>query len=186
MEAGISIAKSVNGDSCSSPPRAVFVQTDVTSYDSVLNLFDKAMEIYGRIDHAVAGAGIVEIGNAFDPALDMETIRQVRPVSLLSILHRETYMELTYNSPHQRKCWMSTLSGVSMLPASQLCTSDKIAPQTPTDPLYLFLPSRASKSRPVSSCTKHPSMVFWVSCVRSVSTSAPRPMTFESTVSVPG
>ncbi|KAL4922633.1 putative 3-hydroxyacyl-CoA dehydrogenase [Aspergillus aurantiobrunneus] len=53
--------------------------TDVASYDSVLNLFDKAMEIYGRIDHAVAGAGIGEIGNVFDPALTMETIRQNSP-----------------------------------------------------------------------------------------------------------
>lgn len=79
-EAGMSIATKVNGDSSSpqpQPPRAIFVQTDVASYDSVLNLFDKAMNTYGRIDHAVAGAGIGEIGNAFDPSLNMETIREV-------------------------------------------------------------------------------------------------------------
>jgi NAD(P)-dependent dehydrogenase (short-subunit alcohol dehydrogenase family) len=76
-EAGEAIATKVNGSN-SSPPRAVFVQTDVTSYDSVLKLFDTAMDTYGRIDHAVAGAGISEIGNVFDPGLDMESIRQVR------------------------------------------------------------------------------------------------------------
>ncbi|KAL2841136.1 hypothetical protein BJY01DRAFT_257141 [Aspergillus pseudoustus] len=84
VEAGEAIAKRVNRTN-SSPPRAVFVQTDVTSYDSVLKLFDSAMDTYGRIDHAVAGAGITEIGNIFDPALDMESIRQPPTSKVLDV-----------------------------------------------------------------------------------------------------
>ncbi|KAL4927996.1 putative 3-hydroxyacyl-CoA dehydrogenase [Aspergillus undulatus] len=82
-EAGEEVARKVNNGS--SPPRAVFVQTDVTKYDSVLGLFDKAMEVYGHIDHAVAGAGISEIGNVFDPALDMESIRQPPTTKVMDV-----------------------------------------------------------------------------------------------------
>ncbi|KAL2783108.1 hypothetical protein BJX66DRAFT_319127 [Aspergillus keveii] len=83
-EAGEAIAKKLNGSN-PSPPRAVFVQTDVTSYDSVLKLFDTAMDTYGRIDHAIAGAGITEIGNVFDPALDMESIRKPPTTKVLDV-----------------------------------------------------------------------------------------------------
>ncbi|KAL4877430.1 hypothetical protein BJY04DRAFT_230746 [Aspergillus karnatakaensis] len=82
-EAGEALAKKVAGNS--SPPRAVFVRTDVTSYDSVLALFDKALETYGRIDHAIAGAGITELGNVFDPALDMQSIRQPPTTKVLDV-----------------------------------------------------------------------------------------------------
>ncbi|KAL2814686.1 hypothetical protein BDW59DRAFT_176387 [Aspergillus cavernicola] len=82
VEAGETIANKFNS---STSPRAVFVQTDVTSYESVLNLFDKAMDTYGRIDHAVAGAGISEIGNAFDPSLNMDTIRQPPTTKVLDV-----------------------------------------------------------------------------------------------------
>ncbi|KAL4759127.1 putative 3-hydroxyacyl-CoA dehydrogenase [Aspergillus foveolatus] len=85
VQAGEEIARTVNANAPSSPPRAIFVHTDVTKYDSVLGLFDRAMEVYGRIDHAVAGAGIVEIGNVFDPALDMQSIREASQPSLLEI-----------------------------------------------------------------------------------------------------
>lgn len=60
-----------------SPPRAVFQYTNVAEYSDVLGLFDTAMQTYGRIDHAVAGAGIGETGNPFDPALTMESVREV-------------------------------------------------------------------------------------------------------------
>lgn len=59
------------------PPRAVFQTTDVTNYQSLLGLFDLAFETYKRIDHIVAAAGIVEIGNWFDFGLTLETVRQV-------------------------------------------------------------------------------------------------------------
>lgn len=54
-----------------------FVATDVTKYESVLGLFQAGLEKYGRIDSAVSCAGIIEIGNWFDPTLDLDTIRTV-------------------------------------------------------------------------------------------------------------
>lgn len=84
VEAGEAVAETINKNSSASP-RAIFVKTDVTSYDSVLGLFDKAMEVYGRIDHAVAGAGIAEIGNVFDPTLDMQSIRQPPTTKVLDV-----------------------------------------------------------------------------------------------------
>ena len=86
VQAGEEIARTVKANAPSSPPRAVFVPTDVTKYDSVLALFDRAMEVFGRIDHAVVGAGIVEIGNVFDPALDMQSIREASQPSLLDVV----------------------------------------------------------------------------------------------------
>ncbi|BCS23771.1 uncharacterized protein APUU_40215S [Aspergillus puulaauensis] len=83
VEAGDTIANTVNNNS--SPPRTIFVKTDVANYDSVLGLFDKAIEVYGRIDHAVAGAGISEIGNVFDPALDMQSIRKPPTTKVLDV-----------------------------------------------------------------------------------------------------
>lgn len=76
--AGYQIAQSLCSSGSSSSPRAVFQHTDVTSYQSVLGLFDLALKTYGRIDHVVACAGIMEIGNLFDPALTLETVREVR------------------------------------------------------------------------------------------------------------
>lgn len=58
-------------------PRAVFHKTDVTDYQSVLDLFDAAFSIYGRIDHVMAAAGMVEIGDWFDPTLTLESVRKV-------------------------------------------------------------------------------------------------------------
>ena len=63
--------------SSSSRPRATFCQTNVTEYKSIVSLFDKALETYRHIDHVVAGAGIVEIGNWFDPNLTLEEVREV-------------------------------------------------------------------------------------------------------------
>lgn len=56
---------------------ALFVVTDVTSYQSVLGLFQACLEQFGRIDSAVSCAGIIEIGNWFDPTLDLETVQTV-------------------------------------------------------------------------------------------------------------
>lgn len=58
-----------------------FVYTDVTDYDSVLRLFDTAWKKYGRVDIAISNAGIQEVGNLFDPGLDLDS---VKIVSLLS------------------------------------------------------------------------------------------------------
>ncbi|RDL41768.1 uncharacterized protein BP5553_01747 [Venustampulla echinocandica] len=52
-----------------------FVETDVTNYESVLNLFQVAWRMYGRVDIAVSNAGIQEIGNLFDPSLCLESVK---------------------------------------------------------------------------------------------------------------
>lgn len=54
-----------------------FVQTDVTDYNSILRLFDTAWKKYGRLDIAISNAGIQEVGNLFDPGLDLESIKVV-------------------------------------------------------------------------------------------------------------
>jgi NAD(P)-dependent dehydrogenase (short-subunit alcohol dehydrogenase family) len=62
-----------------------FVKTDVTSYLSILNLFEVAREKYGRVDIAISNAGITEKENWFDPSLDLESIRTVfLPVFVLT------------------------------------------------------------------------------------------------------
>lgn len=40
-----------------------FVQTDVTDYDSIVKLFEFALQEHGRVDVAISNAGIQEIGN---------------------------------------------------------------------------------------------------------------------------
>ncbi|RJE21039.1 3-hydroxyacyl-CoA dehydrogenase [Aspergillus sclerotialis] len=62
------------------PPRAVFHHADVTDYQSVVNLFDKAFETFKRIDHVVAAvvatASIFDHGDSFDHALTLRTVRE--------------------------------------------------------------------------------------------------------------
>lgn len=77
------------------PSSVHFVATDVTQYQSVVGLFQACLEKYGRIDSAVSCAGIIEIGNWFDPTLDLDTIRNVSPscfkteglIASIDILH---------------------------------------------------------------------------------------------------
>jgi len=52
-----------------------FVKTDVTDYDSIINLFEVAREKYGRVDVAISNAGITELENWFDPSLSLESIK---------------------------------------------------------------------------------------------------------------
>lgn len=67
------------------PTRAVFQTTDVTNYQSLLALFDLAFQTYKRIDHVVAAAGIVEIGNWFDFGLTLQTVRQTPTHKVLDV-----------------------------------------------------------------------------------------------------
>ncbi|KAK3058862.1 hypothetical protein LTR09_000427 [Extremus antarcticus] len=53
-----------------------FIPCDVTSYSDNLALFDAALQTCGRIDHAVANAGLGEQLGMFDPELTLETVRQ--------------------------------------------------------------------------------------------------------------
>ena len=59
-----------------SGPRVKFVRCDVTKYTDNVSLFQTAYETCGRVDHAIANAGLGEQGNMFDPSLDLETVKQ--------------------------------------------------------------------------------------------------------------
>lgn len=74
------------------PPRAIFCPVDVTDYQSVLGLFDGAFERYKRIDHVinavVATSNIYDVGDSFDHALTLHTVREVRPrIPVASTMH---------------------------------------------------------------------------------------------------
>ena len=53
-----------------------YVRCDVTSYEDNLKLFDTALQCCGRVDHALANAGIGEQGNMFDPQLTLKSVRE--------------------------------------------------------------------------------------------------------------
>lgn len=68
------------------PAKVHFLHTDVTSYESLLGLFDKAIKEYDRIDIAISCAGITEKAGWFMPALcNMETVRQAPPLATLDV-----------------------------------------------------------------------------------------------------
>ena len=54
-----------------------FLKTDVSKYEDNLALFRTAFEKYGKVDHALAIAGIVEQGNWFDAGLTLESVEKV-------------------------------------------------------------------------------------------------------------
>lgn len=55
-----------------SPERVHYVKTDVRSYEQVRNLFQFALTRYGRVDHAIANAGVLEHPGWFDPQASIE------------------------------------------------------------------------------------------------------------------
>jgi NAD(P)-dependent dehydrogenase (short-subunit alcohol dehydrogenase family) len=112
VEAGEALAKSLIASSFSEKPRAVFCQTDVAKYESVLDLFDTAFKTYGYIDHVVAVAGIADKGNPLDYNLTLETVRDVCGTSLYEFQERDI---LISRSLHLLKSSMSTSLGVYML-----------------------------------------------------------------------
>ncbi|KAF3395344.1 Short-chain dehydrogenase reductase 3a [Talaromyces pinophilus] len=68
-----------------SPLRVTFVRTDVRSYIDNLNLFKVAWEAYGRVDHAIANAGVVEQGGWFDCACVEEIMAVKMPPPTLTL-----------------------------------------------------------------------------------------------------
>lgn len=62
-----------------------YIHCDVTSYDHNLKLLETAYDECGRIDHAVAVAGIGERGNMFDPDLTLESVRE-EPTRSMSVV----------------------------------------------------------------------------------------------------
>lgn len=62
-----------------------YIHCDVTSYQQTLALFDTAYKMCGRIDHAIANAGLGEQGNMFDPNLTLESVKE-EPKKSMSIV----------------------------------------------------------------------------------------------------
>lgn len=65
--------------------RIKFVKTDVANYASVLGLFKAAWTDYGRIDHAISNAGLVEIGQLFGTGDDDASIEESPPTLVLDV-----------------------------------------------------------------------------------------------------
>lgn len=72
-EAGHELAKELSSSGCTT---VRYQHCDVTSYADTLALFEAAHKAFGRIDHAIANAGIGEQGNIFDPELTLESIKE--------------------------------------------------------------------------------------------------------------
>ena len=58
--------------------RIHFLRTDVTKYEDNVALFRLALKTYGKVDHALSIAGIVEQGNIVDPALTIDDVEKVQ------------------------------------------------------------------------------------------------------------
>ncbi|KAK9460476.1 uncharacterized protein V1516DRAFT_676747 [Lipomyces oligophaga] len=63
--------------------RIQFVLCDVSRYEDVVFLFKSALDRFGSVDVAVSLAALTEIGNIFDPELDIETVSRRRPTTTL-------------------------------------------------------------------------------------------------------
>lgn len=68
-----------------SSTRPIFVQMDASSYEDNLKLFRTALDKHGRVDHAVACAGIIERGKWFDPELTIETVEKPETTQTIDI-----------------------------------------------------------------------------------------------------
>ena len=62
-----------------------FQTCDVRNYSDQVALFKLALSRYGRIDHAIANAGVIEQGNWFDPDLSIETVEQAPTTLTLDV-----------------------------------------------------------------------------------------------------
>ncbi|KAL2010765.1 hypothetical protein VTN00DRAFT_6572 [Thermoascus crustaceus] len=82
---GEQLARKLSAKTPESKPRAYFLTVDASNYQSNVELFRTALKTYSKIDHAVAAAGIVEIGNWFDPALTVETVEEAPPIKVLEV-----------------------------------------------------------------------------------------------------
>ena len=88
-------AKVVLGDVKAPEPtpsddKFTFIQTDVTKYETIVNLFATAFATHGRIDHAITNAGLVEIGQLFATGESDDGIREPPPTAVLDVNLRGT------------------------------------------------------------------------------------------------
>ncbi|KAK9769883.1 putative NAD(P)-binding protein [Seiridium cardinale] len=67
------------------PDQVTFVKTDVSQYESVLNLFRTAWSIHGRIDHAISNAGVPDTYPLFANNNDDAAIEEAPPSLVLDV-----------------------------------------------------------------------------------------------------
>ena len=72
--------------------RVTYVPCDVRKYQDIVKLFDTALDKHGRVDHAMANAGIVERGGWFDPSSGIEGVRKGSPESLVMEVNSQGVM----------------------------------------------------------------------------------------------
>jgi NAD(P)-dependent dehydrogenase (short-subunit alcohol dehydrogenase family) len=87
-------AKVVFGDisppSSEAPANSTYIETDVSSYPSILKLFQTAHSQHGRVDHAISNAGIMEKPGWFDPNLGINGLSRPPPMAVEEINLRGT------------------------------------------------------------------------------------------------
>ena len=79
--AGEKVAKSFS-DAATAP---LFVHMDASKYADNIRLFRTALDSFGRVDHAIACAGIIERGRWFDPELTIESVEKPETTQTIDI-----------------------------------------------------------------------------------------------------
>jgi len=110
----------------SSTPVPIFVPCDVTTYSDNVRLFKTALSAYGRVDHAVANAGLVERPGWFDAGsmslddVDAEPDTAVLDVNLKAVLYfaRVACAYLAYGRGEHTDRSLTLLSSVAGLKES--------------------------------------------------------------------
>ena len=62
-----------------------FVKCDASNYGDNLVLFKTALQKYGRVDHAVANAGLIEQGHWFDAKAGLEGVEKEPNIAVLDV-----------------------------------------------------------------------------------------------------
>ena len=93
----------VNGDL--NPPTVehknlTFVKTDVTQWNDLKNLFQRAKELHTRIDHAFANAGISGRADYLHDYLDEKTGELMEPPTLTFDINLRAVVNTTYLAMH--------------------------------------------------------------------------------------
>ncbi|KAI9713063.1 MAG: hypothetical protein M1820_001048 [Bogoriella megaspora] len=123
-------------------PRLAFVRTDVSSYEDNLRLFDAAYSNCGKVDHAVAAAGIGGKGLLCDEHLTLESVKE--PISTVGVdvnlkgpiyfcrigsvyLRQRGESEATISGPADQKSitLISSVAGFTEAPGIEMYTASK-------------------------------------------------------------
>lgn len=140
---GLDGVTAVVEDICSVGGKALALQLDVTSQDSVDNLIKKTMAEFGRIDILVNNAGISQRVNIYD--LEMEDVRRVFEINwfglfrctkaVIGIMRRQKYGRIINMASAAGKQGGGFFGGpnYSASKAAVLGFSKNVARQTATD-----------------------------------------------------